>query len=468
MICVKIKLIVYNDNSKHYILDYKLIKQMKISILLIFLSIFSFSIAQKTTISGNVLDKESNNPIYGVAILIGENYLGFTDIDGSYNFSLDKKWLNEKIVFKHISYIDREISLNKLTDAYKFYLTSKTISLEEVTIAGNIEKKPISDIIKKSTKKFENIYANHPYWSGLNHKQLIYLDGMPQSYLEFDGHILMVGRSNNNPFIDACIVPSEIRRTKESERLVKSWFSNSDSKNFSKTQLGHGEAMSGWTDFRFVEIIHPLSKKGRKHFNYSMSGLTNENEKFLIINFNQKKGITVGTRWLDNMFGQFWINKTDLSLHRLVTSYRFERIFLISYDITYTSIENKIFPFSVKKSIYNFKSSNDPPSNITISSISYFNKINTKRRDNHRKKYRNSWYSISHKYNHAYWSNKSIKEDKFRNGLSEILNSKPFSEVFDEGANTKEYNSNISEDIFSLWEQSGLKLKEQMLKDLKD
>ncbi|CAN0448773.1 unnamed protein product, partial [Ectocarpus fasciculatus] len=122
--------------------------------------------------------------------------------------------------------------------------------------------------------------------------------------------------------------------------------------------------------------------------------------------------------------------------------YRFERIFYITYDISYKKIENKIFPATIKKTKYNFNSNTKEKAQVSISSISHLVDINTNEQSNYRKKYHGSFYSLSSKYDKDYWDDKKIKELKYINGLSTIIGHKIINDVFSEGANTKEYNSN--------------------------
>lgn len=436
----------------------------KLGFLLFFMC--QLAISQQLTITGVILDKENDEPVYGASLLMGDNYLGFSDVEGVFSFNIEEKYSIETVTIKHLSYKDNVISVLELSQVSIITLMPKISSLDEVVIKANLRDYNSEDILKKGIKLFDKMYVDYPYWSKLDYKHILYLDGNPHAFMQLDGHILMVGSKVNNPFIDASVIPDHIRRTKESDLPVKSWFPNSNSNSFSKAQLGGNEAKNGWTDFRFVELIHPLSKQSQGYFDLSINNASNNNEDYIIIDFTQKKDINIATRWLDNMSGQIWLNKEDLTVCKLMLTYRFEKIFLITYDISYKQISEKLFPSIVKKTKYNFTPHNKEKSKITISSISKLYSINAEKRDNYRKKYIAPWYSFSEVYDLEYWKEKNIQDPKYMNGFTEILGNKSIVDIFNEGANTKEYNENLTKDQISNWEANGMELKSIMHKDL--
>uniref|UniRef100_UPI004048D254 carboxypeptidase-like regulatory domain-containing protein n=1 Tax=Flavobacterium sp. TaxID=239 RepID=UPI004048D254 len=81
-------------------------------LLFTFLLTTSICIAQKVSISGNVLDSSLNEPLPGVNILVKNYQLGIsTDIDG--NFSISNVPIGSILVFSYLGYQNLEYKITK-------------------------------------------------------------------------------------------------------------------------------------------------------------------------------------------------------------------------------------------------------------------------------------------------------------------------------------------------------------------
>lgn len=439
---------------------------MKNRILFVLLLASQIIISQNISISGKIIDAETKEPIFGVSIFIDGNNIGYSDVEGDFNFDINGN--SSKISMTHLAYNSETFNIEDFLDNTTFILKPNVTTLNEVVISGTLKVNSLQEILKLTSKIYDDNYRKAPYWSGLNYKQIIYQNGQPHSYLELDGNIFMVG-NDRNPFISPLIVPNEIRRTQEDFQIIRSWAPDSEKKDFYKTQLGGSEAVGGWTYYRFLELAHPLEKQGHRNFNFSFAENVNINSDYYVIRFTQKKDINLATRWIDYMHGQLWIDKKDFSLYRISANYRFERISYQSFNIQYTRIQGKYFPTIIEKNSYMFRTFKEDKSRIVITSISNLKNIDVVERKNYRYDYiAGPWYSISERYNSEYWDDKSIDNPKYSNALKDILKNRSLDAIFLEGAATKEYNSNLSKTILENLKQKGEELKKIMKNDLKN
>lgn len=441
---------------------------MKINFLIIIFFFFYIGYSQTVQFKGRILNSETKEPIYGAAILYNNNYICFSDVDGSFQFELVKKEKIDSIKIKHLAYKSKLVDLNLFYDGQiTIALDENLTSLDEIVLSSKAQKESLKTILEHAVKKFNKENRESPYWSELDYKHIIYLNGEPNAFLQLDGHIFMLGQEKD-PFYNPLIVPEYIRRTKESPVLVESWFAGSSSKNFLKAQLGQTMATSSWVDYRFFEIVHPLLKKGHRYFDFALEVMDENNEDILVISFIQKKGISFHSRWLDYMQGKIWIDKEDFSLVRASVSYRFEKIYYQSFDIQYQVVQDQLFPQIIETKSYMLKSLKEGNHQIVVSSLAQFHDIDLVKRKNYRKDFVfGPWYKISETYDDDYWDTNLIKNVKYQNALFTIAKGKSLNTIFAEGSKTKEYNSNLFTETLELFNEEGQELKQIMESDLK-
>ncbi|MBU4444787.1 TonB-dependent receptor, partial [bacterium] len=122
-----------------------------VGLLLILLS-FSLLSAEEIVITGTVIDSISHQGISIVNIFLKGTTVGTTtDESGSFIMIIDDPSTQTEIVFQHISYEVKSISIQDLKSQSKVILSKKTISLEKVRIKGKRElydyKQDITNII---------------------------------------------------------------------------------------------------------------------------------------------------------------------------------------------------------------------------------------------------------------------------------------------------------------------------------
>jgi TonB-linked SusC/RagA family outer membrane protein len=122
----------FNNNKTKQIMKYKFL-------LFTFLLTTSICIAQKVSISGNVLDSSLNEPLPGVNILVKNYQLGTsTDIDG--NFSISNVPVGSVLVFSYLGYQNLEYKITK-GEVITIRLVQDLSALEEVVVLGYTSQK---------------------------------------------------------------------------------------------------------------------------------------------------------------------------------------------------------------------------------------------------------------------------------------------------------------------------------------
>ena len=89
----------------------------------------SITFAQQTqkTLSGQVIDS-NENPIFNVSVFLEDTLIGtITNKDGDFKLNLPGEYLNGRIVFRHVQYIERKIRL----DSIDFGIDKLVVKLED-------------------------------------------------------------------------------------------------------------------------------------------------------------------------------------------------------------------------------------------------------------------------------------------------------------------------------------------------
>ncbi len=121
--------------------------------LLLFLGLTSFcfnSIAQTATISGNVKDASTNDPLIGVNIVVRGKVIGTTtDLNGDFKLQTNSVPLPFTLVFSSVGYDPKEVEVNQENQTIEITLDEKAILADEVVVSAsrveeNILESPVT------------------------------------------------------------------------------------------------------------------------------------------------------------------------------------------------------------------------------------------------------------------------------------------------------------------------------------
>ncbi|ETN95267.1 hypothetical protein SAMN04487906_3221 [Zhouia amylolytica] len=409
-------------------------------------------IAQNITISGKIIDEGTREPIFGVALMLNDRIICYSNDEGAFKFEIDNSHVDEIISFHHFSYPNKALLISKLKSLQTIQLVQMSIPLEEVVIssAGKLTKK---EILKRAVKQYEDSGKTSPYWSDFNYKQTIYNNSKPQGFLESDGYILMPEKisSWNSPII----VPNQMRRLNEDPEIAELDFKDMfvNNRNGNKIQIpfkhiGGLYMRSHWRDYGSLAENHPLSNKGFKYFRFNIDKIINQgDEEFYVIDFKQHKTISNKGWELTHMQGKLWVNKRTFGLHKLITQFRHRWHYsYINYDIQYQLFEDKLFPYEIDLSTYKYQTSSGEHNVVKRGTV----KLNTIYKANTKNPYIHGggdgnafvWYDVHETYNPEYWIDRPLSDIRYRNDVFSILGKQNWDSAFVKGASQKEYKAN--------------------------
>ena len=97
--------------------------------------------SQSFTISGTIIDGESNEPLIGAGILVkGAGRGTITDIDGKYSLEVKR---GETLVFSFVGYQNQEVAITNQRTLNIALRVSEANNLNEVVITGRGSAKPL-------------------------------------------------------------------------------------------------------------------------------------------------------------------------------------------------------------------------------------------------------------------------------------------------------------------------------------
>lgn len=159
---------------------------------LLFLTIFLFSsiatFAQNDskTISGQILDKKTKEPIVFAAIYLKGQAIGTTsNEEGGFVFHIPSYSASHIIIISIIGYESVEKSIDSFTSNETIFLSSKITDLAEIIITSTKKKKlTAKQIVKKAYKSIGENYPTKPYILEGFVRDLQNEDGKYVEYLE--------------------------------------------------------------------------------------------------------------------------------------------------------------------------------------------------------------------------------------------------------------------------------------------
>ena len=302
-------------------------------LLLLFLSTSTFA----QLISGQILNETSKEPIFGVTISSNGMPYAFSDQDGK--FEIDDSSTLKELTFSHLGFIENKVKLENFNKENSIiYLKEKMIFLDEVVISKDKNALSLEDIIKKSSKKFNESYKTTPYLSNVNAKQVVMQNNDYLGYVELDGILYNFVPNDNNPFWYAFILPKQSRKNSEKPEINDYSTSSKIPYNTSSQEL----IRASFFNYQFLNLSHPLFKKQKYTYKQLEDVVINEKECYKI-QFSQKRGIHI-KRDLFNVYGEMMISKDDYSIMQHNVSFDFDDIRSNEIEVVYESKNNEILP----------------------------------------------------------------------------------------------------------------------------
>ncbi|MFS4468744.1 carboxypeptidase-like regulatory domain-containing protein [Maribacter sp. 2210JD10-5] len=135
------------------------------TIILVLVSFTSFSQNNSFSISGQILDLETSEPIPYASVYIKSESIGTTtNEDGFFVFHIPSGKEESTVIISIIGYSSISKKANTFTKNQKIFLSAKATNLDEVTIMASKKKElTAKEIVKKAYEAIENNYPSQPY-----------------------------------------------------------------------------------------------------------------------------------------------------------------------------------------------------------------------------------------------------------------------------------------------------------------
>jgi len=412
------------------------IKVMKLKFLITNFLIFNVSLlfAQAQVFSGRIIESALREPIEGVLLILNNKIIASTNDKGVFRFSLYNPDLGNEISITHVSYQSESMRLKDFINELTIELKEDITQLDEVVI--DVEKKITNrQILKRTTNYYRKHLREDPYWAEVNLKQVMNYEDSLQSYIEIDGNIYTLAGDRKMKAHRTIIVPLKVRRTKED------WNSSIVHKS-RKEELhwNYWQTSSIFHNYTFLESYHPLSKKRKKYYNYTIEkSVVLDDEICYLINYKEKTPFKDYTNTDRIVRGQLWIRKNDFSLRKISAFINHERTIQSYYAFTidYTTDDDILFPKHISYNTF----LNHSQLNYQIEGELDIIKIDKKQRANYGAIvyeayfFSNYIWDALNAYDEAYWFNKPVHhnlkiEDKstlnnlFKEGILQRMESK--------------------------------------------
>ncbi|MHC1703031.1 MAG: carboxypeptidase-like regulatory domain-containing protein [Tenuifilaceae bacterium] len=143
------------------------------------------------TLKGQVLDKQTSNPLSYVTVGIIENNIGtVSNFDGFFSLKIPSSFVNSTIIVSHLGYKSQKIPAELLlSQKVDIFLETDYISLQEVII-HNID--PLS-VVKKAYKNRSNNYSQEPIYITSFYREGVIKD---DKYINYSEAVLKIFKSS--------------------------------------------------------------------------------------------------------------------------------------------------------------------------------------------------------------------------------------------------------------------------------
>ena len=295
---------------------------------------FPLTLFAQRTISGRIIDVDTDEPLFGVAVICNNVPVAFSDNEGRFDLPLDDLQPKDTILFRHLSYHVKSVVVSHLHSDTIVRLENRFFSLSEVSITAINYKKIIKDI----TAKYKQLALTQQYWTKVHQTQTLTCKGNFAGYVEYTGYMLCMGNELGYPFIQNQWIPEHIRRTKE-DSIVSQILGRQYRNRFSEYFI-----CNTWMVYRFFDVAHPL---GKYHNYYTIkvdSSFSTGGKDYWAVSFRQTKRIVIKNRVLTNINGQICIEKETNTPTSLTGSCDQSNLFAAQINLEYGIFDNKILP----------------------------------------------------------------------------------------------------------------------------
>ncbi|MBX2944788.1 MAG: carboxypeptidase-like regulatory domain-containing protein [Cyclobacteriaceae bacterium] len=135
---------------------------MRYALIVIAMLVFVLeSVAQKITISGVAVDKETREPLPFASIGIQGKSIGtITNLQGEFDFHIPPEYRNEIVVISMLGYVNFEAPVWTLSANTTFELSKSTTVLNEVVVTDSLSG---GDILRIALSRIEKNYPMKPF-----------------------------------------------------------------------------------------------------------------------------------------------------------------------------------------------------------------------------------------------------------------------------------------------------------------
>jgi hypothetical protein len=316
---------------------------MKKILFILSLLLISLQAICQTTISGKVVDVETNLPLPFVSIGVENMTIGtLTNIDGNFEISVPKKSIC--LVFSSMSYKTEKVCIAK-NDTTKYYLVSLKNQAKELDVFV-VTKKKVPKVDKLLKKVIENIPTNYPQKA--YNAELFYREWLKDStsYVRLVEAALQTydsqGFSNTNKATEVTTEVKQLRYSKDYSQLKANNFIVDTDFSTKNNWLRDG-----------LIIFNP---KNWEKIQFEHLGYTTQNDQLV-------HKVAFQTKLLGqyaNLQGTVYINDSDFAVLKMDFSYQIafnsvnsvkigekENVYIIKYlateTIVYKKFDNQYF-----------------------------------------------------------------------------------------------------------------------------
>lgn len=400
----------------------------------VILQIFLFSlpsVAQETFI-GKILEKETNIPVFGAAIIIEDNVISVSDENGIFKIRNKEYDGSSSFIITHMSYNTEEFQLAELMTDEEFtvFLEPKIEVLEAVTL----NTIPNKEVLKNMFDQFKKTYKYEEYLAPVKYDQIIKNGSSVEALLQMDGYVYMP-MNTQNPFIYPNLLPEQLRRTKENREVGKKWFVSAGKKEYPYNQLSGIFARTIWQNYGMFEVFNPLNRKEKRFYTYNLSGIRNlAGKKVYAIKFKQKKEMSKKGWSIHYVHGEILIDYSTFLVKSITYNFKVENLSFNSFIVDYELHNNRLFPAKIKLMNYRFSEKDEGIENIVIEGILEFGEFAKYKKDvkldfqPHK-----LWIAQQAKYDPEYWEDRSFLNKDFKELVGNWVDERKLNNLFMEG-----------------------------------
>jgi hypothetical protein len=310
---------------------------MKKILFLLSLLIISLQAICQTTISGKVIDAETNLPLPFVSLGIEDMSIGtLTNIDGKFEISIPKKSIC--LVFSSIAYKTEKICIAK-NDTTKYYLVSLKNQAKELDVFVVTKKKApkVEKLLKKVIANIPTNYPQKPYNAELFYREWLkdstsYVRLVEAALQTYDNQ----GFSSNKNMSEIVTEVQQLRYSKDYSQLKANNFIVAIDFSTKNNWLRNGLIIFNPKNWEKVQFEH--------------LGYTTQNDQLV-------HKVAFQTKLLgqyENLQGTMYVNDTDFAVLKIDFSYQIafqsvnsvkigdkDNVYTIKYSATETIVYKK-------------------------------------------------------------------------------------------------------------------------------